>query len=488
MKKAIFILSCVLFCCKSVFSQRFGGSLIGEIYYYTTWYEYDYFKYYYNLYRFTDYGKSVEFMQVTDPSNSNGVCFDNVLIDYSPGVLYNIESSTRKLQLSTDFGNNWMNVDEMGAVSIGTRYWVFANTPSEIIKKNNHGSFISYNNGHIFDTLPVANLFGTAGWNHGEFFGWNMEQPKQFYYTNNFYETYEIISIPDSIWTLYGDGFVTGPLEGDLYLLQSPSSFSRRIVHSDNYGLDFQILMEFDSIEVDELNYPGRRSWAFLVDREPGVFYSFTSECPYASPQDGTTVRIKYYRSYGDTLVTTYVHHFIPDWFSHHSPVMDCEIESCGENNVTIHWNEPELRLEEVLVGYQVYRGETLVTEDLISETEYTDNYSGGGHLNYHVLAVYNDGETSKSYNIVYCEQTEGLDENEAGNDSITLSPNPTSDLVRIEGNVVTEIQVYNILGQLVKTTKNANEINLKELPQGVYLLRITDENGANTTRKVVVG
>lgn len=128
-----------------------------------------------------------------------------------------------------------------------------------------------------------------------------------------------------------------------------------------------------------------------------------------------------------------------------------------------------------------------MVSEDLVSETEYTDSYSGSGQLNYHVLAVYSDGETSKSYNIVYCEQSEGVDENEAENDVITISPNPTNAFVRIEGVTVAEAQVYNTMGQLVKTMENTNEINLKGFPQGVYLLRITDEKGTATTRKVVV-
>lgn len=164
---------------------------------------------------------------------------------------------------------------------------------------------------------------------------------------------------------------------------------------------------------------------------------------------------------------------------------MDCEIASCDESSVTLRWNEPELKPDEVLVGYQVYRGATLVGEDLITETDFTDDYSGGGRLNYHVLAVYSDGDTSRSYNIVYCEQTEGIGENEDA--GFTLSPNPTSGFVRIEGTTVSEVRVYNALGQLVKTAQNTNEVNLRGLPQGMYLLRIMDEDGATATRKIVM-
>jgi hypothetical protein len=67
----------------------------------------------------------------------------------------------------------------------------------------------------------------------------------------------------------------------------------------------------------------------------------------------------------------------------------------------------------------------------------------------------------------------------------LTLSPNPTSGLVRIAGANAAEVQVYNTLGQLLKTVRSTNEISLEGLPQGVYTLRIADEKGRFTsTRK----
>jgi hypothetical protein len=165
---------------------------------------------------------------------------------------------------------------------------------------------------------------------------------------------------------------------------------------------------------------------------------------------------------------------------------MDCEITNCGENSVTLRWNEPELKPDEVLVGYQVYGGVVLISEDLITETEYTDNFSGRGRLNYHVLAVYSDGETSKSYNIVYCKQTEGVGENENGT-KVAVFPNPANGLVCIEGVVADEVQVYNALGQMVKTVRGTNEIDVADLAEGVYLLRIMDADGKVYTNKITI-
>ena len=65
--------------------------------------------------------------------------------------------------------------------------------------------------------------------------------------------------------------------------------------------------------------------------------------------------------------------------------------------------------------------------------------------------------------------------------------PNPASEVVRIEGIEAAKVQVYNALGQLVKTVRNSNEISVKGLPEGVYLLRIMDAEGKSHAARVVV-
>lgn len=51
--------------------------------------------------------------------------------------------------------------------------------------------------------------------------------------------------------------------------------------------------------------------------------------------------------------------------------------------------------------------------------------------------------------------------------------PNPATDFVHIQGVEATEIQVFNTLGQLVKTVIGSNEVGVGELPAGNYLLRV---------------
>jgi hypothetical protein len=83
--------------------------------------------------------------------------------------------------------------------------------------------------------------------------------------------------------------------------------------------------------------------------------------------------------------------------------------------------------------------------------------------------------------------QTElwGVEETEA-NAFATLQPNPTTGHVTVTGETATEVQVYNALGQLVKTVQNTNEVSLEGLPQGVYLLRVTTEDGKVFSDQVV--
>jgi len=66
--------------------------------------------------------------------------------------------------------------------------------------------------------------------------------------------------------------------------------------------------------------------------------------------------------------------------------------------------------------------------------------------------------------------------------------PNPTNNTVRIvlpEDALVDEVQLYNALGQLVKTVRGTNEIDVADLVEGVYLVRIMDAEGKVYTNKI---
>jgi hypothetical protein len=86
----------------------------------------------------------------------------------------------------------------------------------------------------------------------------------------------------------------------------------------------------------------------------------------------------------------------------------------------------------------------------------------------------------------VYCEQTEGVGENE-DETGVAVFPNPANGVVRIEGVVADEVRVYNALGQMVKIVRRTNEIDVADLADGVYLVRIRDKEGRIFLEKVMV-
>ena len=65
--------------------------------------------------------------------------------------------------------------------------------------------------------------------------------------------------------------------------------------------------------------------------------------------------------------------------------------------------------------------------------------------------------------------------------------PNPAIDYLKIEGINPSEIQIYNTLGQLISVNHGTNEISVRDLPKGIYLLRITDVKGSSFTSRIIV-
>ncbi|MNT67385.1 hypothetical protein D3C72_2055210 [compost metagenome] len=60
----------------------------------------------------------------------------------------------------------------------------------------------------------------------------------------------------------------------------------------------------------------------------------------------------------------------------------------------------------------------------------------------------------------------------------IMVFPNPTSDMVNVQSPVNVNVTIIDIKGRTVNQVKNASRFSLKELPVGLYLLRITDKYG----------
>ena len=67
--------------------------------------------------------------------------------------------------------------------------------------------------------------------------------------------------------------------------------------------------------------------------------------------------------------------------------------------------------------------------------------------------------------------------------ESLMLYPNPTQDHFTVEG--TGHLVIMNVLGQQVMSM-NINGVETVKLPQGMYFLRLEQENGVRTGRIVV--
>ena len=116
-----------------------------------------------------------------------------------------------------------------------------------------------------------------------------------------------------------------------------------------------------------------------------------------------------------------------------------------------------------------------------------TDNLSEA--LNYWILGHGNedvymtwceDGSFLEDNLPVLCDlDITDIGENEIANAILTVYPNPTNNTVSIDGCEVSEIQIYNTRGQKIKSVCNTNMISVRDLPSGVYPLRIMATDGS---------
>ncbi|QEE50830.1 T9SS type A sorting domain-containing protein [Flavobacterium alkalisoli] len=80
-----------------------------------------------------------------------------------------------------------------------------------------------------------------------------------------------------------------------------------------------------------------------------------------------------------------------------------------------------------------------------------------------------------------------GINENDF-NKSITIYPNPTNDVLNINnltGKEITEVTIYSINGVKVKQLNTANQLDIKELQTGIYILKITIDNQSLTYKLI---
>lgn len=130
-----------------------------------------------------------------------------------------------------------------------------------------------------------------------------------------------------------------------------------------------------------------------------------------------------------------------------------------------------------------------------------TESITGTNNL-MEALNNWVDGQADSDYFATWCEDDDfaehhlpnlcniiinDIAEVDSNDSQVTIYPNPAKEQIIIEGICPDEIQIFNIFGQYVKTDYNTDEIRVSELPDGIYLLRISDHKGKTVTKRFVV-
>ena len=83
-----------------------------------------------------------------------------------------------------------------------------------------------------------------------------------------------------------------------------------------------------------------------------------------------------------------------------------------------------------------------------------------------------------------------GIEENQESENKLALYPNPANNVVRIEGvdgNMADEVVIYDLAGRAVKLYQYCNELNVNDLQNGIYLLRVIMNDGSFETSKLLI-
>ena len=90
-------------------------------------------------------------------------------------------------------------------------------------------------------------------------------------------------------------------------------------------------------------------------------------------------------------------------------------------------------------------------------------------------------------HSITFTEDCSSLSTDENNFTDFSIFPNPTSKFITIEANTqITNIRVYNQLGEVMLSKSNQNIIDFSNLNKGVYFMKIEDSNGVFSIQKVI--
>lgn len=148
-----------------------------------------------------------------------------------------------------------------------------------------------------------------------------------------------------------------------------------------------------------------------------------------------------------------------------------------------------------LVVTYDGSMVKIYVNGSLVNTSQYTlntgndPNFKIGNNnsiLSIDDLKLYGRAITGAEIQNLYTNNSLSAKDYSTKNLKVALYPNPVRNILNIEtATEIKSIAIYNLLGQKVKTAKSRN-INVADLSNGTYMVRVEDTNNAVKTMKIV--
>ena len=148
-----------------------------------------------------------------------------------------------------------------------------------------------------------------------------------------------------------------------------------------------------------------------------------------------------------------------------------------NSNSIKLKWDAPDTRTP---LYYEIYRDDKLI--EVTEELFFLDEELSSGTYIYNVRPVYEDcyGELSGK-EVTFIVNTKEINEINA-----TIYPNPSNDRFIVKCEKMTNIKVFNILGEkVIERNIDQNSYEINGLDAGIYFVNIETENGL-AVRKIV--
>ncbi|MDE6106935.1 MAG: T9SS type A sorting domain-containing protein, partial [Bacteroidales bacterium] len=153
--------------------------------------------------------------------------------------------------------------------------------------------------------------------------------------------------------------------------------------------------------------------------------------------------------------------------------------------------NLPSPKAPLTLQGFNIYRqrmdideAEVKLNTSLLKTFSFTEAQPlPSGEYDYTVEAVYADTTVKTTEPITLGDEST---EEELNGMKLVLYPNPTSDIVYINGEYA-HLQILDLNGRVLRQLPAISQISLNGMTPGTYFFRFTDESGRMATYKVVI-